>query len=126
ATFAQNAHMLITGLMDGGDYTVIFLPEHASVPILLGAVALPIASARRRAPFHALFTGMVALGSLVPCTYSTFLWNRIRYVWPFAGAWFVLAGCFAREAGDLARLIRPRLTALTPLLAGAFAGGLGL
>ncbi len=123
---ARNARLLVTSLMDGGDWTVLFLPEHASVPILLGAVALPIAARRRRAPYHGLFVGMVALGSLVPCTYSTFLWNRIRYVWPFAGAWFVLAGCFAREAGDLARLFRPRLTAVTPLLAGAFAGALGL
>jgi hypothetical protein len=123
---AANARLLVTSLMDGGDWTVLFLPEHASVPILLGAVALPIAGARRRVPFHAIFVGMVALGSLIPCTYATFLWNRIRYVWPFAGAWFVLAGCFAREAGDLVRLFLPRLTAVTPLLAGGCAAALGL
>ncbi len=61
--FAANVRMLITNLMDGGDYTVLFLPEHASVPILLGAVALPIAAVRRRVPYHALFVAAVALGS---------------------------------------------------------------
>jgi hypothetical protein len=124
SVFLNNVHVLVTNLMDGGDFTALFLPEHASVPILLGAVALPVAAVRRRVPYHGLFVAMVALGSLVPCTYLTFLWNRIRYVWPFAGAWFVLVGCLARELGDLARLVRPRLTAVTPLLAGGFAAAL--
>ena len=106
AASARNARLLITNLMDGGDWTVIFLPEHASVPILLGAVLLPIAARRRRVPFHGLFVGMVALGSLVPCTYGTFLWNRIRYVWPFAGAWFV-ARRLLRARGGRPRAPRP-------------------
>src|SRR5262249_555350 len=53
-TFLQNARMLIGNLMDGGVYTAIFLPEHASLPILLGAIALPIAAVRRNARFHAI------------------------------------------------------------------------
>jgi hypothetical protein len=122
ALTGYNARLLITNIMDGGDWTVIFLPEHASVPILLGAIALPIAAARRRLPVHALFVAMVALGVLAPCTYLSFLWNRIRYVWPFAGAWFVLLGCLVREVGDLARLVRPRLVFVTPLLAGVMSG----
>ena len=125
ASFGANVRLLVSSLIDGGDWTTLFLPEHSSVPLLLGALALPFAAARRRVPLHALFVGMVALGCLVPCTYSTFLWNRVRYLWPFAGAWFVLLGCLAREVGDVARLFRPRLTAVTPLLAGAFAAALG-
>ena len=117
-----NAKILIGNIMDGGDWTSVFLPERSSIPILLGAIALPIAAARRRVPVHGLFVAMVALGALVPCTYLSFLWNRLRYVWPFAGAWFVLLGCLAREVGDLARLWRPRLAFVTPLLAGALAG----
>ncbi len=122
AGFGANARLLVSNLLDGGDWTAIFLPEHASVPH---------PPRRRRAPHRRRRGGgsrstrsssaMVALGCLVPCTYSTFLWNRVRYLWPFAGAWFVLLGCLAREVGDLARLFRPRLTAVTPLLAGAFA-----
>jgi hypothetical protein len=56
----------------------------------------------------------------------SFLWNRVRYIWPFAGAWFVLLACFAREAGDLAQRARPRLTFVTPLLVGALAGALSV
>jgi hypothetical protein len=125
ATLA-NARLLVTSIMDGGDWTVLFLPEHASVPVLLGAIALPIAAHRRRVPWHGLFTAAVALATLLPCTYGTFLWNRLRYVWPFAGSWMVLAACFTREAGDLVRLLWPRATAITPLLAGGLVAGLGL
>jgi hypothetical protein len=126
AVFAQNARVLVSNLMNGGDWTVIFLPEHSNVPILLGFVLLPISGMRRKVPHHAIFVALIALGSLAPCTYGSFLWNRIRYVWPFSPAWFVLACCFAREAGDLVRLLRPRLTAVTPLLAGGFAAALAL
>jgi hypothetical protein len=117
----NNAHLLVTDLLDGGPWTAVFLPEHASWPILLGLLALPVAGLRRRAPWTAVFVGMVALGTLLPCTYLSFLWNRVRYIWPFAGAWFVLVACFAREVGDLVRRLAPRATSVTPLLAGGYA-----
>lgn len=123
---AANARLLLTNLIDGGDWTAVFLPERASIPILLGAALLPIAAIRRRVPLHAVFVAMVALGALIPCTYLSFLWNRLRYIWPFSPAWFVLVACFAREAGDLARRFGPRLTFVTPLLMGGFAGALAL
>jgi hypothetical protein len=124
AAVASNVHLLFTSILDGGEWTTIFLPERSCLVLILGAVALPFAAARRRLPFHAVFIALVALGTLIPCTYLSFLWNRVRYIWPFAGAWFVLIACLAREAGDLARFIRPRLTFITPLLAGGFAGAL--
>ena len=37
-----------------------------------------------------------------PCFYYTFLWNRLRYLWPFATGWLVGLACLARVAGDLA------------------------
>ncbi len=121
-----NVNLLLTNLLDGGDWTAIFLPERSRWPILLGLVAMPFVASRSRAWTHAAFVAMVALGTVIPCTYSTMLWNRVRYIWPFAGAWFVLAACFARGAGDLARVIRPRWTFVTPLLAGLFAGALAM
>ena len=119
-----NVRLLFSDLIDGGHWTAIFLPEGSRVPVLLGAVALVIAGARRRRPVHAVFVLAIALGALLPCTYLSFLWNRMRYIWPFAPAWFVMVACLAREAGDAARLLRPSLTYVTPLLAGAFAGAL--
>lgn len=117
----SNLETLLKSTLDGG-----YFPDGSTIPIVLGLVAVPIAGVRRRARWHAVFVLMVALGGLIPCTYLTFLWNRTRYVWPFAGAWFVLLGCVARELGDLVRLLRPRLVYVTPLLAGAYAGALGL
>ena len=122
----RNVNLLLTNIINGGEWTGIFLPKHAAYPLLLGLVALPIAAFRRRVPFHALFVAGLALGTLIPCTYMSFLWNRLRYVWPFAGAWFVVLGCLARELGDLARYLRPRYTFVTPLIAGGFAGVLGI
>ena len=124
ASIAANVRLLFSSLLDGGEWTAVFLPEHFALPLLLGALALPLAAHRRRVPYHALFVAAVALGTLIPCSYLSFLWNRVRYIWPFAGAWFVLIACFAREAGDLARLARPRLTFLPALLTGLVAGAL--
>ena len=119
-----NVRLLFSDLLDGGQWTVLFLPEGTRVPVLLGAAALVVAAVRRRRPVHAAFVLAIALGTLLPCTYLSFLWNRVRYIWPFAPAWFVMVACLAREVGDLARRLRPSLTYVTPLLAGVFAGAL--
>src|SRR5262249_36866019 len=119
-----NARLLVTSLLDGGDYTAVFLPEGAAAPIFLGVIALAAAAARRRAWARAAFTLAIALGALLPCTYLSFLWNRVRYIWPFAGGWFVLGACLARELGDLARKADARLAFVTPAIAFAFAGAL--
>jgi hypothetical protein len=126
SAITANVRLLFSSLLDGGEWTTVFLPEHFVFPLLLGAVALPLAAHRRRVPYHALFVVAVALGTLLPCSYLSFLWNRVRYIWPFAGAWFVLIACFAREAGDLVRLVRPRLTFLPSLLTGLVAGALAM
>jgi hypothetical protein len=126
ASIAANVRLLFGSLLDGGEWTAVFLPEHFALPLLLGVLALPLAAHRRKAPYHALFVAAVALGTLIPCSYLSFLWNRVRYIWPFAGAWFVLIACFAREAGDLVRLARPRLTFLPALLTGLVAGALAM
>ena len=123
---SANVRLLFTSLLDGGEWTAVFLPEHFAVPLFLGVLALPLAAYRRKAPYHALFLAAVALGTLIPCSYLSFLWNRVRYIWPFAGAWFVLIACFAREVGDLVRRARPRLTAIAPLLTGLIAGALAM
>jgi hypothetical protein len=126
AAIGANVRLLFGSLLDGGEWTAVFVPEHFALPLFLGVVALPLAAYRRKAPYHALFVAAVALGTLIPCSYLSFLWNRVRYIWPFAGAWFVLIACFAREAGDLVRLARPRLTFITPLLTGLVAGALAM
>jgi len=70
---------------------------------------------------------VLALGMFVPCLYVTFLWNRLRYLWPFAPAWFIGLACLARALGTLAsRIDRRASVATTTLAAGAFAGTLAV
>ncbi|AKT37704.1 hypothetical protein [Chondromyces crocatus] len=128
-----NVKLLFTDVLDGGGWTTVFLPDGARVPFLLGLLALPIAAVRRRRPAHAAVVALLALGVLIPCTYLTFLWNRLRYVWPFVPAWFVMVACLAGTLGDGARWLR-RVVArrlqrrlyptawLTPLLLGGATG----
>jgi hypothetical protein len=51
--------------------------------------------------------GLAAL-LFVPCTYVTFLWNRLRYLWPFATGWIVGIAC-------LAALVSQTVVRLLPL-----------
>jgi hypothetical protein len=65
----------------------------------------------------------VAFGMFVPTTYDSFLWNRLRYLWPFMAAWFVGVAALAELAGMLAA----RLGAserLRLLVSGLAVGGL--
>ncbi|AUX20354.1 hypothetical protein SOCEGT47_008220 [Sorangium cellulosum] len=124
AALLDNVRLLVTDVLDGGQWTAVFLPEGSGVVLALGAVALVVAARRRGRPVHAAVVAVLALGTLLPCTYLSFLWNRVRYVWPFAPAWIVMAACLAREIGDVARRLRRSLHHVTPLVAGAFAGAL--
>jgi hypothetical protein len=137
-----NARMLLVDLLDGSDHTAIFLPKGFRWALLLGVAFLPSAAGRGRAPLHAVAIAAVALGSLAPATYMSFLWNRVRYVWPFATAYFVLIACAAAELGRLgawayaragelvgAKVDAARPAAIVPgvlggLVAGALAGKL--
>ncbi|HVY46783.1 MAG TPA: hypothetical protein VHB21_12940, partial [Minicystis sp.] len=124
STFLSNARLLLANLLDGGDWTQIFVPEGAAFVFVLGAVALVVRARRRRLGVLGASTLAVALGVLVPCSYMSFLWNRVRYVWPFVPALFVGVACLASEASELVRRFRPRLGFVGPALAGAFAGAL--
>ena len=126
ALFAHNVKLLFTDVMDGGGWSWIFLPERSLVGFGLGAIAMGIAAVRRKVPFHALFVILIVLGAIAPTTYLSFLWNRLRYIWPFASAWCVLLGCLSREVGDLLRIRWRRLTFVTPLLVGLMAGGMAM
>ncbi|WP_437836198.1 hypothetical protein [Sorangium sp. So ce1153] len=124
AAILENIRLLATDVINGGQWTAVFLPEGSAAVIALGAVALVVAAHRRGRPAHAAVVAALALGTLLPCTYLSFLWNRVRYVWPFAPAWIVMAACLARELGDAARRLRRPIHHVTPLVAGAFAGAL--
>lgn len=119
AAVVANVRMLITDLLAGGDWTAIFVPEGFSVVLGLGLFATAVLA--HRAPWHAVFVAVVAVGALLPCTYLSFLWNRVRYLWPFAGAWFVAIACLVRLVGDGVRRATG-VAGVGPVLAGLAAG----
>jgi hypothetical protein len=52
------------------------------------------------------------------------LWNRLRYLWPFAPGFIMGAMCLAYLAGELAARVRVRFRLLSLVLAGCVVGGL--
>jgi hypothetical protein len=86
----------------------------------LGAiVALGVRTGR---PWRAATVLVIALTMFAPCFYLTFLWNRLRYLWPFATGWIIGLACLARLVGDLAVRLRARGPTVTALVCGFFAG----
>jgi hypothetical protein len=121
--------MLYEDLLSGGPYTAIFMPEHSHYVFLAGALSLVLVTVRTRKIPRGLAVAALVLGTLIPCTFLTILWNRVRYIWPFAPGWFVLVACLGAQLGHWAsRLFKE--TAFVPALvtgvyAGALAGKLG-
>lgn len=115
-----NVRLLFTSVLDGGAWTAVFLPKGSFPVLLLGlAATLSLGHRTRRLP-RALFVLAIAAATLAPTTYLSFLWNRVRYVWPFAGAWMVAVACLAALVGQLAAKRHRALALLTPAL-GALA-----
>jgi hypothetical protein len=89
---------------------------------IMSLVAIGVAGFLRRKMFRAGFVLAIALGMAIPCFYVTFLWNRLRYLWPFATGWIIGLACFAAVLGDVATLVHPRAKLGVPMLLGLFAG----
>jgi len=123
AFIASNLRLLWTSVLDGGDWSAVFVPEHWLVPTLLGALSLLLCAYRARLPVHAAFVLLLVLGTALPTTYLSFLWNRVRYVWPFYGAHFVLLACLSRELGALATRLGSRAP-VSAIVSGLFVGAL--
>lgn len=98
ATLA-NVRMIATDLLDGGPWTVEFVPERFAWLLAAGLVALPWLARRRGVAFRAWLVVAIALGTLGPASYATMLWNRVRYLWPFAPGWFLVASAGFVELG---------------------------
>ena len=116
AQVGYHARLLLFDVWDGGEWTWIFVPKGLVLAFLLGAVVL--LRAGRRAPWTAGITLALLLGAFATCSYQTFLWNRMRYVWPFVPAGFVLCACLAHEVGQLLRKVRAPLETATPVIGG--------
>lgn len=119
---AQNLELLFGTLLDGEQWAALFVPAGARYLAWVALPALVIVAWKRRAEFRGAMALIVALGILIPTTYDSFLWNRLRYLWPFAPGWFVALAALGQGLGDAAARFRQDLRALGVLVAGSVVG----
>ena len=120
---AANARLLIGTLLDGQVWSAEFLPKGGAIVACIGLATVIQRGASTRRLVRAALVVLVALSMFVPCLYVTFLWNRLRYLWPFAPGWIIGLACLARTFADVAaRFDRRAAPAVTALAAGLFAG----
>ncbi len=127
-----NVRFLATSLLNGGAWTLVFIPKGFIIALLVGVIALAwifffrATGPRRSLRWPVLFVVLAVAGTLIPCSYGSFLWNRVRYIWPFAPAWFVVITCGCWAIGALVSRIRPVLVVVQPALLGAAVALLGI
>jgi hypothetical protein len=120
-----NARSLVGTILDGQVWSAEFLPKGGAAIAMLGLAAIAWRGQATERRVRAGLVLLLALAMFVPCVYVTFLWNRLRYLWPFATGWFIGLACLARSVATVASYIDRRSGAATAaILAGAFAGTL--
>jgi len=122
AAITANARQLAGELLDGDRFSVEFLPSHGSYVAFAGLVAIAWCGYRTGRVWRAAMVIGIALAMFTPCAYVTFLWNRLRYLWPFATGWLVGLACLARLAGDALGLAWSRARVATPIACGVVVG----
>jgi hypothetical protein len=122
-TIYENVELLFGTLLNGEVWSAVFLPQGAGVLLWFALPALVAVGFRTRAGWRAGLLLAVALGMFVPTTYDSFLWNRLRYLWPFMAAWFVGVAAVAELAGVLAARLG-QSERLRLLVSGLAVGGL--
>jgi hypothetical protein len=120
----KNLRVLVGTLFDGEAWSAEFVPRGSAVLLVAGLLSIPIRGAQAGRRWRSLSILVLALTICAPCAYVSFLWNRLRYLWPFAPGWLVGLACLARLLGDGLGKIRPGWRAAAPLACGAFAGSL--
>ena len=83
---------VVGSILDGDVWSAEFLPKGGSIVACLGLAAVVWRGVAAGRPARAALVLLLALSMFVPCLYVTFLWNRLRYLWPFATGWFVVRG----------------------------------
>jgi hypothetical protein len=118
-TVLGNVHLFLSTLLDGQLWSAAYIPEHARLIAWLSLPALIFAGQARQANIRAWLLVALGLGILIPTTYDSFLWNRLRYLWPFAAPWLIGIVALSDQLGELAALWRPKLGMLRYALATA-------
>lgn len=118
----KQAELLVGTLLNGEVWSAEFVPHHGAVIAMAGLGAVAALGVRTGRRWRAAATLLIALTMFAPCFYLTFLWNRLRYLWPFATGWIVGLACLARLVGDLAAMLHARRRAVTAMACGFVVG----
>jgi len=121
-----NMKLFVSTLLDGQLWSAAYVPEHSRFVALLALPALIFAGQARRVTARSWLLVALGLGILIPTTYDSFLWNRLRYLWPFSGPWLIGLVALADQFGELAALARPVLGYARYLISAALAFALAL
>jgi hypothetical protein len=124
STIHDNLRLFFDVILDGREWSAVYIPSGARPFALAALLAIPAAGWLRGRTLRAALVLLMALAMLIPCTYLTFLWNRLRYLWPFSFAWFIGLSCLARCVADAGAMFVPRFGLAAPVLSGIFAGSL--
>jgi hypothetical protein len=120
-----NVQTLVGTILNGEVWSAEFLPKGGAPIACTGLACIAWRAHSTRLRVRGALILLLALTMFVPCLYVTFLWNRLRYLWPFATGWFVGLACLARVIAGLASRVAPRAPAATAaLVAGGFAGSM--
>jgi hypothetical protein len=121
---AYHLDVLFNTLLDGRVWSSVFLPRGSKLVAWIAPPALLAVGWLRGARWRTLLVLALAGGIVIPTTYDSFLVNRLRYLWPFAAAWFVALAAMAEGVGAVSARLRPELVHLRLLVAGGFVGAL--
>jgi len=115
----QHFSILYGTLLNGEIWSASVLPQGSGPVAWLAMPALLIRSLRTKRHFRGAIALLAMACLWLPTSYDTFLWNRLRYLWPFAPAWFIGVGALVDEVSDLCARYRPGLDRLRiPLALG--------
>lgn len=121
-----NVRVLVATLLNGEVWSQEFLPAHFAPMWMAGLVAVATMGVQRRVRWRAAGVILFALTMFVPCAYDTFLWNRLRYLWPFFPGWLIGAACAAELTSELLAQVRHKWKRSGPILCGVVVGALAM
>lgn len=124
SAIAYNLELLFGTLLDGRVWSAVFLPEGSGLFLWLAPFSLLFLAFRSQARWRALLVLGFACGILLPVTYDSFLWNRLRYLWPFMPAWFIGVAALAELVGRALGTFDSKLVRIRLLVSGVAIGGL--